>query len=32
MYITTYVETVQMLEYQLKGSADNKDDSSLPSK
>ena len=32
MYITTYIETVQMLKYQLKGSADNKDDSSPPSK
>ena len=32
MYITTHVETVQILEDQLKGSDDNKDDSSPPSK
>ena len=32
MYITDHVETLQMLKYQLKGSSDNKDDSSSPSK
>ena len=32
MYIIAYIETLQMLKYQLKGSADNKDDSFLPSK
>ena len=32
MYITAYVEALQMLKYQLKGSSDNKDDSSSSSK